>query len=125
MRRWRELALDLGPRLHYGNDQPFFTLAMEQLDFNPFTLSPSYNYRAKGEGISGVVRVWHSRAAVPSALNTVGRGWPPRRFWGARRVDDGTTLRRALAWVRRGVSRLPFDAAARHRAGGGDSGHAF
>jgi hypothetical protein len=47
------------------SDQPYVTLAMEMLGFNPYTLSPSFNHRAFGELISGSIRVWHSPSPVP------------------------------------------------------------
>ena len=83
MRRWAELALDLGPRLAFFDDQPFLTLAMELLGFKPYTLSPSYNYRALGELASGDIRIWHSHAPFPSSLNVYNASWPPRRFHGS------------------------------------------
>lgn len=46
-------------------DQPFLSLAMEMLDFHPYTLSPSFNHRAFGEIISGSIRIWHSYSTVP------------------------------------------------------------
>jgi hypothetical protein len=46
-------------------DQPYISLAMEILGFNPYTLSPSFNHRAFGELISGPVRIWHSYAPPP------------------------------------------------------------
>ena len=85
-RKWAELALDLGPKLDFHNDQPFFSLAMELLHFNPFCLSPAYNYRALGELASGLIRIWHSHAQVPPGVNEFEAAWPPRRFQGDRRV---------------------------------------
>ena len=52
----------------YG-DQPFISLAMELLHFNPYTLSPSFNHRAFGEFISGSIRIWHSYAPLPDDVN--------------------------------------------------------
>lgn len=80
MRKWGELALELGKRFAYRNDQPFLTLAMELLGFNPYTLSPAYNYRSLGELVSGTVRMWHSHAPVPEDINILKSSWPPRRF---------------------------------------------
>jgi hypothetical protein len=48
------------------SDQPYVTLAMEMMGFNPYTLSPSFNHRAFGELISGSIRVWHSPHPVPA-----------------------------------------------------------
>jgi hypothetical protein len=47
------------------NDQPYISLAMEMAGFNPYTLSPSFNYRGFGELISGSIRIWHSCASPP------------------------------------------------------------
>jgi hypothetical protein len=77
LRLWSELG-----RKYDGtpySDQPFLTLAMERLQFNPYTLSPGYNYRAFGDLISGVVRIWHSRYPVPDELNASRPPWPPHR----------------------------------------------
>lgn len=83
-RRWFELVRMYNELV--DNDQPFLTLAMEQTGFNPYTLSPAYNYRPFMQPISGVVRVWHSREPVPDRLNEFERPWPPRfvkdgRIW--------------------------------------------
>ena len=77
--RWKELVERYGDR--FENDQPFFTLAMEQLEFVPYTLSISYNYRGFGDAISGIVRIWHSRGIVPENINEFEVSWPPRRAW--------------------------------------------
>ena len=53
----------------FAGDQTFLSLAMEMLSFNPYTLSTSYNHRAFGELISGEVRIWHSRHAIPQDVN--------------------------------------------------------
>jgi hypothetical protein len=66
---------------NFKNDQPFFTLAMEQLQFNPYTLSISYNYRGFGDAISGDVRIWHSHGTIPVNINKYDVTWPPRRAW--------------------------------------------
>jgi len=78
-RLWRDLALRYKDQ--YTNDQPFFTLAMLLLGFNPHTLSISYNYRGFGDSISGVVRIWHSHGKVPEDINVFDKPWPPRRAW--------------------------------------------
>ncbi len=62
-------------------DQPFFTLAMEELKFNPYTLSISYNYRGYGDSISGDVRIWHSHGNMPKNINNYLKTWPLRRAW--------------------------------------------
>lgn len=69
-------------------DQPFFTLAMEELGFNPYTLSIAYNYRNFGEIISGRVRIWHSHSPVPADINDFKKPWPPRRFRQGVRFED-------------------------------------
>jgi nucleotide-diphospho-sugar transferase len=74
---WKRLAFKY--RKAKWSDQPYFTLAMEKLNFRPYTLSPSYNYRAFGDLISGVIRIWHSREDVPKNINDLNPVWP-RRF---------------------------------------------
>lgn len=81
-RRWRKLASKY--KNEFKNDQPFFTLALDQLDFNPYTLSISYNYRAMGDAISGLVRIWHSHEMMPEAINVLEQAWPARRAIGGR-----------------------------------------
>lgn len=78
-RRWKELATKYVEVSK--NDQPFFTLAMEQLDFNPYTLSINYNYRGFGDPISGIVRIWHSHGEAPDGLNSFRKAWPRRKAW--------------------------------------------
>jgi hypothetical protein len=56
-------------------DQTYLSLAMEMRGFNPYTLSPSFNYRAFGELISGSIRIWHSYAAVPHDAAALERGY--------------------------------------------------
>jgi hypothetical protein len=76
--RWKQLASIYADDFD-NNDQPYLSLAMEQLQFNPYTLSPSYNYRAVGELISGPVRIWHSYQQTPAKLNEFVTSWPLRR----------------------------------------------
>lgn len=76
-RRWRQLAEKYQEVRQ--NDQPFFSLALEQLGLNPYTLSISYNYRGYGDAISGVVRIWHSHKKMPEDINRFDLVWPPRR----------------------------------------------
>jgi hypothetical protein len=73
---WMEMG---AANSQFPNDQPFFSLAMELLDFNPYTLSISYNYRGMADAISGVVRIWHSHGPMPPQINVFSQPWPPRR----------------------------------------------
>lgn len=57
------------------NEQPYLTLAMELLNFNPYTLSPSFNHRAFGELISGSIRIWHSYEPVPLNAASLEKGY--------------------------------------------------
>jgi len=52
-------------------DQTYLSLAMEILNFNPYTLSSSYNHRAFGELIFGDIRIWHSYKQVPENVNSL------------------------------------------------------
>ncbi|HUE41369.1 MAG TPA: hypothetical protein VMO75_05515 [Chthoniobacterales bacterium] len=57
------------------NEQPYLSLAMELLNFNPYTLSPSFNHRAFGELISGPIRVWHSYEPLPRDAASLEKGY--------------------------------------------------
>ena len=70
------------PEAPWG-DQTYLTLAMEQLDFNPYTLSPSFNHRAFGELISGSLRIWHSYKPVPNDATHLEPGYLHRYEKGA------------------------------------------
>ena len=59
-------------------DQTYLTLAMEKLDFNPYTLSASYNHRAFGELISGEIHIWHSYRPIPDNVNEQKPPFPRR-----------------------------------------------
>jgi len=85
--QWMALAQKYQHEMN--NDQPFLSLAMEKLGFNPYTLSISYNYRGFGDAISGVVRVWHSHGAMPENVNEFKKAWPPRRAWPGKITYDG------------------------------------
>ncbi|HEV3147222.1 MAG TPA: hypothetical protein VGZ24_01105, partial [Chthoniobacterales bacterium] len=61
----RTLALAQKYRDRPWNEQPYLSLAMELLSFNPYTLSPSFNHRGFGELISGSIRIWHSYEPLP------------------------------------------------------------
>jgi hypothetical protein len=80
LERWRDLAEEVGAKLEFVRDQPFLTLAMEQLDFVPYPLSPLYNYRSLGEYAVGNIRLWHSHFAPPADVNVFADAWPARRF---------------------------------------------
>lgn len=79
--KWGTLASE---HSDFTNDQPFFSLAAEILNFNPYTLSISFNYRAFGDAISGDVRIWHSHGKMPPEINQYSVTWPPRRAWPGR-----------------------------------------
>lgn len=83
---WHELCRGVATRVGYINDQPFFTLAMEAVGFNPYTLSRGYNYRNFGEAIYGLVRVWHSHHPPPADVNVFTSPRPPRAFKDSVRV---------------------------------------
>ena len=57
------------------NEQPYLSLAMELLNFNPYTLSPSFNHRAFGELISGPIRIWHSYEPLPGNASSLEKGY--------------------------------------------------
>lgn len=76
-----DLWMTLGLKYYkiLDNDQPFFSLAMELLCFNPYTLSISYNYRGFGDTISGIIRIWHSHGKIPKDINSIHKIWPGRK----------------------------------------------
>jgi len=57
------------------SDQTYLSLAMEIERFNPYTLSPSFNYRAFGELISGSIRIWHSYEPLPANAASLEKGY--------------------------------------------------
>ena len=75
-RTWKSLAVKYSDR--QWSDQPYFTLAMEKLEFNPYTLTTGYNHRALGELISGVVRIWHSYHKLPDNIHERDPVFPKR-----------------------------------------------
>jgi hypothetical protein len=79
LERWRDLAA-VGVGENFTHDQPFLTLAMEQLGYTPYVLSPLYNYRGLGEYAVGKIRTWHSHFPLPSDVNDFKEAWPARRF---------------------------------------------
>lgn len=88
LKTWSRLCEDAGDAATAWGDQPYLTLAMEMLNFNPYTLSLAYNYRGMGELASGNIRIWHSHYDPPPDLNHFDRPWPPRRFLRDRRLPD-------------------------------------
>jgi hypothetical protein len=80
LERWRDLCADVGAKRDFPRDQPFLTLALDQLGFTPYVLSPLYNYRGLGEYAVGNIRLWHSHSAPPPGLNAFEHAWPARRF---------------------------------------------
>jgi hypothetical protein len=77
---WRDLCAGAGAQLNFPHDQPFLTLALEQLGVTPYVLSPLYNYRSLGEYAVGNIRLWHSHLEPPADLNVFDNAWPARRF---------------------------------------------
>jgi lipopolysaccharide biosynthesis glycosyltransferase len=88
VRRVYELTYQLSVKHQheFNGDQTFLSLAIEMLSFNPYTLSTGYNHRAFGELISGKVRIWHSKMAVPTNLNDLNPTF-------ARRYEKGKIIR--------------------------------
>ncbi len=71
----RTLALAQKYRDREWSDQTYLSLAMEIEGFNPYTLSPSFNYRAFGELISGSIRIWHSYEPLPPNAASLEKGY--------------------------------------------------
>jgi len=57
------------------SDQTYLSLAMELQGFNPYCLSPSFNYRGFGELISGSIRIWHSYEPLPKNAGSLEKGY--------------------------------------------------
>jgi hypothetical protein len=89
LERWRDLCATVGAKNDFPRDQPFLTLALEQLDVTPYVLSPLYNYRSLGEYAVGNIRLWHSHFAAPPDLNEFENAWPARRFTDGVRLHPG------------------------------------
>jgi len=68
------LALAKKYRDQVWSDQTYLSLAIELQGFNPYTLSPSFNYRAFGELI-GSSRLWHSYAPLPPNAASLEKGY--------------------------------------------------
>lgn len=71
----RTLALAQKYREKPWNEQPYLSLAMELLNFNPYTLSSSFNHRGFGELISGSIRIWHSYESLPRGAASLEKGY--------------------------------------------------
>ena len=79
----RALALARKEESALWSDQPYISLAMELADFNPYTLSSSFNHRAFGELVSGSIRIWHSYQPVPPDAEALEPGYLHRYENGA------------------------------------------
>jgi len=95
LKKWHELCASAASNFSqdqppvFLNDQPYLTLAMELLAFNPYTLSIAYNYRNVGELVSGKIRIWHSRTQPPADVNAFEPTWPnPHRFRNGKRLQE-------------------------------------
>lgn len=75
---WRRLGEKYPESL---SDQSLLSLAMDSLNFNPYNLSISFNYRGFGDPVSGVIRIWHSHHEFPREINDFVNPWPPRRVY--------------------------------------------
>jgi hypothetical protein len=100
--QWSDLARKYGDI--YKNDQPFFTLAMEMENFNPYTLSASYNFRGDGNLLSGKVRIWHSTNKLPAQINKYEKEWPRKTKKG--RVIRGELIQKYYRKVLRRIKNL-------------------
>jgi hypothetical protein len=109
LERWRDLCHTAGVGV-LTDDQPFLTMAFEQLEFLPYVLSPLYNYRSLGEHAVGNIRLWHSHHPVPPDLNVFVNAWPPRRFVAGVQVSaDHDTSAGEVAPLSRKMVRQNFD----------------
>jgi len=64
--RWKELCEE-----HVGgetNDQPHLSRAIFEMEFNPFVLPASWNFRDKWQYWHGRIKVWHSRRKLPKSI---------------------------------------------------------
>ncbi len=106
LERWRDLCAKVGAASDFPHDQPFLTLAMDQLGFLPYVLSPLYNYRNLGEPAVGRVRLWHSHLPVPDDVNVFKHAWPARRFKNGLRLEPDSEPADVPARVPEGMMRL-------------------
>jgi hypothetical protein len=88
LQKWHQLCCAATEDVSAWGDQPYLTLAMELLGFNPYTLSIAYNYRNFGELASGRIRIWHSKTPPPADVNQFEHTWPARRFLNGQRLQD-------------------------------------
>src|SRR5437762_10720798 len=107
------LALAKKYRDQVWSDQTYLSLAIELQGFNPYTLSPSFNYRAFGELISGSIRIWHSYEPLRPNAGSLEKGY-------LHRYEKGKLVKAVkvpLCWRRRTVCGLFLTSAvaARHR----------
>jgi hypothetical protein len=109
LERWRDLCDTIGADAGFPHDQPFLTMAFEQLAFLPYVLSPLYNYRSMGEYAVGNIRIWHSHFPLPADLNIFDQAWPARRF------IDGVRAGRGNEGDARELTRQPSQAMLRPR----------
>ncbi len=72
-----DLSLKLAQKYAHEvwSDQTYLSLAIEMENFNPHTLSPSFNYRGFGELISGSIRIWHSYEPLPKNAGSLEEGY--------------------------------------------------
>lgn len=91
LERWRDFA-SAAAQSGMVRDQPLLTLAMEQLGFAPYALSPLYNYRSVTEWAIGTIRIWHSHFPPPADVNDFKRPYPPRRFKDGQRMPVDAEL---------------------------------
>lgn len=88
LKLWNQLCAEAEGDVSAWGDQPYLTLAIEMLNYNPYTLSIAYNYRNLGELAAGRIRIWHDHSPPPADVNDFEQIWPPRRFLHGRRLQD-------------------------------------
>jgi len=86
LKKWHELCANAQGDVSAWGDQPYLTLAMELLSFNPYTLSIAYNYRNFGDLACGNIRIWHSHIPPPPGVNDFSASGL-RRFLDGQRFD--------------------------------------
>jgi len=99
--KWAELARRYNGQIK--SDQFLLNLAMDTLQFNPYPLTQTFNYRGQSS-INSRVRIWHHRT-YPAPKNLNADPW--RRRWVQRGkvryfiVDHPWLLGSALRWINR------------------------